>query len=141
MWKNHVCCRLDRSDSSLFNVWIHVFACFLGSWIDFCVYQHLRISLNFTCLASFFLILASKSCRNTPKHRKRKNAGQNSQHIFFYVGPLKEDIYSGHLLCPISQSTLHITITSLCLGVDRQCPASCIHMNIQQSLSTSERWI
>ena len=38
--------------------------------------------------------------------------------IFFYVGPPKEDIFLGHLLCPIFQSTLHITFTSLCLGVD-----------------------
>ena len=30
----------------------------------------------------------------------------------------QEDIFSGHLLSHIFQSTLHITITSLCLGVD-----------------------
>ena len=36
---------------------------------------------------------------------------------FFNVGPLKEDIFSGHLISPIFQSTLHITITSLCLCV------------------------
>ena len=36
--------------------------------------------------------------------------------IFFNVGSPKEDIFSGHLLSPIFQSTLHIT--SLCLGVD-----------------------
>ena len=38
--------------------------------------------------------------------------------FLFNVGPLKEDIFSGHLLSLIFQSTLHITITSLCLGVD-----------------------
>ena len=38
--------------------------------------------------------------------------------FFFNVGPPKEDIFLGHLLCPIFQSTLHITIASLCLGVD-----------------------
>ena len=38
--------------------------------------------------------------------------------FFFNIGPSKEDIFSGHLLSPIFQSTLHITITSLCLGVD-----------------------
>ena len=43
---------------------------------------------------------------------------ENSFFFFFNVGPLKEDIFLGHLLCPIFQSTLHITITSLCLGVD-----------------------
>ena len=32
--------------------------------------------------------------------------------------PPKEDIVLGNLLCPLFQSTLHITITSLCLGVD-----------------------
>ena len=38
--------------------------------------------------------------------------------FFFNVGPPKEDIFSGHLLSPLFQSTLQITITSLCLGVD-----------------------
>ena len=37
--------------------------------------------------------------------------------FFFNVGPPKEDIFSGHPLYPIFQSTLHISITSLCLGV------------------------
>ena len=37
--------------------------------------------------------------------------------FFFYVG-LRRTSFSGHLLSPIFQSTLHITITSLCLGVD-----------------------
>ena len=37
--------------------------------------------------------------------------------IFFNVGLPKEDIFFGHLLSPIFQSTLHITITSLCLCV------------------------
>ena len=36
---------------------------------------------------------------------------------FFYVGPLKEDIFSGHHLSPVFQSSLHITFTSLCLCV------------------------
>ena len=38
--------------------------------------------------------------------------------FFFYVGTLTEDIFSGHLLSPLFQSTLQITITSLCLCVD-----------------------
>ena len=30
--------------------------------------------------------------------------------FFFNVGPPKEDIFSGHLLSPIFQSSLHVTI-------------------------------
>ena len=39
---------------------------------------------------------------------------------FFYVGSPKEDIFSGHLLSPVFQSSLHITITGLCLCVDAE---------------------
>ena len=35
--------------------------------------------------------------------------------FFFYVGPPKEDIFSGHFLSPLFQSTLHITITNICM--------------------------
>ena len=38
---------------------------------------------------------------------------QGTVSSFFFFGPPKEDIFSGHLLCPIFQSTLHITITSI----------------------------
>ena len=32
--------------------------------------------------------------------------------IFFNVGPPKEDIFSGHLLSPVFQTLVHITITN-----------------------------
>ena len=35
--------------------------------------------------------------------------------IFLNIGPLKEDIFSGHLLSPIFQASLHITFTGLFL--------------------------
>ena len=31
-------------------------------------------------------------------------------YLSFFVGPSKEDIFSGHLLSPLFQSSLHITI-------------------------------
>ena len=32
-----------------------------------------------------------------------------SLNLFLNVGPLKQDIFLGHLLCPIFQSSLHVT--------------------------------
>ena len=45
----------------------------------------------------------------------RQNSGKNT--FFLNVGRPKEEIFSGHNLSPIFRSTLHIAITSLCLGV------------------------
>ena len=59
------------------------------------------------------IIIAFSSARKTDAEDLNP-----STKVFFYVGSPLEDIFSGHLLSPIFQSTLHITITSLCLGVD-----------------------
>ena len=59
------------------------------------------------------------------------------QGSFFYVGPPKEDILSGHLLCPIFQSTLHITFTSLCLGVDTV-RFSCLYKDVRALTAVSD---
>ena len=57
---------------------------------------------------------------NVAKFCTRQKRPKNMQdlNIFFYVGSPKEDIFSGHLLSAIFLSTLHITITSLCLCVE-----------------------
>ena len=57
--------------------------------------------------------------------------------LFINVGPPKEDIFSEHLLCPIFQSTLHITITSLCLGVDTV-RFSCLLLLCSESLMNDD---
>ena len=53
------------------------------------------------------LHIPSCGCQSSPLNRLYLHL------IFFNVGPPKEDIFSGHLLSPVFQSSLHITPTLL----------------------------
>ena len=66
-------------------------------------------------------------------------ASPTLQSRLFFVGPPKEDIFSRHLLRPLFQSALHITITSLCPGVDTvrfSCLLLCAQNLMSSSIST-----